>query len=268
MRIGPLPASSARAWVPYASSVLEALASGAVDVGLPLDDDVVEAFRRYLAEWDALAQRNGDFEWETLADRDLVARLSTAWLELMTKLSGRVAELGLHEGPPAGEVFYHALVKSIGDALAADDDPLGEKLQEVWPAIGEIVPRAAADEPRRIRVVVADDARDLRLVVRLALEQDGRFEVVGEAADGNEVVDVCERERPDVVLLDLVMPRVDGWTALERLREACPEASVVVMSTIDEAVAADRALASGAAAYVQKSVSLVDLTETLAALAA
>ena len=263
VRVGPLPAASARAFLPYARTVLEDISSGRVDAGVVLEPDIEAAFASYLDLWERAAETD-PFVWEDDVDRDLVARLATAWLELMASVSGRVTEVGLPEGPAEGETFYNGLVAAITAALAGEDS-LGQKLQEAWPALGAIV---AKDPERRHRVVVVDDAKDLRLVLRIALEQDGRFEIVGEASDGAQAVATCEAEQPDLVVLDVVMPGTDGWFALDGIRTACPSARVVVLSTLDEATAADRATALGAAAYVQKSASLVELADLLAGLAA
>jgi CheY-like chemotaxis protein len=270
VHIGPLPASSAAAWAAYATSVLDAIQGGRTSVP-PLDDRLVHAFRRYLDEWSGVASASpASFDWFGEVDRQTLADLATAWLELMATVSGRVEEVGLPVGPPEGEAFYHALVAAVADALEAEDrssEHLGEKLREAWPGLGAIAPEHPRP-PRRWRVVIADDSRDLRAVLRIALEQDGRFEVVGEAADGAEAIACCAELQPDLLLLDLVMPRVDGWSALETIREQSPDVVVTVVSTFDEAAAADRAASLGAAAYVQKSISLVSLTETLAELAA
>lgn len=263
VQVGPLPATSARAFLPYARSVLDAIASGRVDAGVTLDPDIGAAFDVYLARWERAAEHD-PFVWEEEIDRDLVGRLATAWLELMASVSGRVAEIGLPEGPPEGEAFYNGLVAAITTALAGDDS-LGQKLQEAWPALGAIVAKAP---DRKLRVVVVDDAKDLRLVIRIALEQDGRFEIVGEASDGMAAVATCVAEQPDLVVLDVVMPGTDGWFALDEIRASCPTARVVVLSTLDESAAADRASELGAAAYVQKSASLVELADLLADLVA
>ena len=263
VRLGPIPSVHARAWLGYARRVLDAIGAGHLGEEVPLRGDMLDAFRRYLDQWDAVAGRGDTFEWTGVEERDVVAAVATAMLELLAQLSGRFGELGLGEGPPEGEPFYHHLVAAVSEALAGGEEQLGEKLQEAWPALGRIERHR---EPRRIRVVIADDAFDLRMVVKIALEQDGRFEVVGEASDGSEAIDAAMRHQPDIVLLDLVMPGVDGWTALKEIVARCPETRVVVVSTLDAIAVAERARASGAAAYVQKSISLVSLTETLAEL--
>ena len=112
---------------------------------------------------------------------------------------------------------------------------------------------AAAPEPTGpIRVVVCDDAPAMRALLRHTLEGDGDVEVVGEAADGDAVVALVAALRPDVVLLDLSMPKVDGLQALPRIRAAAPWAAVVVLSGRDAAVAGPQALALGAERFMPK----------------
>src|SRR3954454_8878933 len=79
----------------------------------------------------------------------------------------------------------------------------------------------------KVRVLLVDDLADIRLVMRLLLEADGRAEVVGEAADGAEAVRLAAELRPDAVVLDLRMPGMDGVQALPLIREASPGTVVV-----------------------------------------
>lgn len=114
-----------------------------------------------------------------------------------------------------------------------------------------------------MRVVVADDTPELRLLMRLRLRQDGRFEVVGEAATGAEAVEVVARERPDLVLLDLAMPVMDGLQALPLIRQRSPGTRVVVFSGVGVPQAADSAYAAGADDYVEKGTCLATLFDRL-----
>ncbi|MCM0620375.1 hybrid sensor histidine kinase/response regulator [Nocardioides bruguierae] len=107
----------------------------------------------------------------------------------------------------------------------------------------------------RHRVVIIDDTSDLRELLRLALHRGG-FEVVGEAGDGRRGVEVVRETEPDIVLLDLSMPVVDGLDALPALRRAVPEATIIVLSGFGATQMSDRALANGADGYVQKGSSL------------
>jgi DNA-binding NarL/FixJ family response regulator len=94
------------------------------------------------------------------------------------------------------------------------------------------------------RVLLVDDDPDYRLLVRLALEADARYEVVGEARDGREAVAAADRHRPEVVLLDCSMPGADAFDCLPDLRRTSPASRVVLMSGHS---AADLELAAGAA---------------------
>lgn len=116
---------------------------------------------------------------------------------------------------------------------------------------------------RPTRVVLADDSEDLREVLRRLLERDGRFEVVGEAASGDRVVPLVESEHPDVVVLDLSMPVLNGRDAIPLIREASSEVRVVVMSgagTFDVMSPADL----DADAYLEKGASIEHILRTIA----
>jgi CheY-like chemotaxis protein len=103
----------------------------------------------------------------------------------------------------------------------------------------------------KVRVLLVDDLSDIRLVMRLLLEADGRAEVVGEAADGAEAVRLAGELRPDAVVLDLRMPGLDGVTALPLIRAASPGTVVVALSALPVGPATDRAVDLGAT-YVRK----------------
>jgi len=113
------------------------------------------------------------------------------------------------------------------------------------------------------RVLVVDDCSDLRDLVRQRLTLDG-FAVVGEAGDGEEGIAQAALLQPDLVLLDLSMPRMDGLTALPRILRAAPAARVVVLSGLNGHGAAEQALEAGASRYIVKGTSLKQLTQDLA----
>ena len=102
-------------------------------------------------------------------------------------------------------------------------------------------------------VLIVDDNEDMRLLFRLALEAGPGFDVWGEAANGAEALDRVADRCPDIVLLDLMMPVMDGVTALPILRERCPNTAVVVVSAIANAELRERLLAKGATAVCDKS---------------
>ena len=117
-----------------------------------------------------------------------------------------------------------------------------------------------------IRVVLADDTRDIRLLLSLALELAGGFQVVGEAADGNEAIEQATAHQPDVLLLDLAMPVLDGLQALPKIREHAPDSLVVVLSGFGADAMGEEAVRLGATTYVQKGVNPTELAEQLRAL--
>jgi DNA-binding NarL/FixJ family response regulator len=109
---------------------------------------------------------------------------------------------------------------------------------------------------RRIRVVLVDDVPELRLLVRVTLEEDPAIEVVGEAANGREGVEVVERTDPDLVLLDLSMPDMDGLEAIPLMRNHAPNARVVVLSGHEAGRVSLEALDQGASRYINKAAGL------------
>lgn len=115
----------------------------------------------------------------------------------------------------------------------------------------------------RLRVVLADDTKEYRDLLRIILEHDGRFEVVGEAATGEEAVEVTGAERPDAIVLDLAMPVMDGLQAIPLLLECSPETAIVVLSGFARGQLDGEALSRGASAYVEKGEAFSRIAETL-----
>src|SRR4051794_32292950 len=120
----------------------------------------------------------------------------------------------------------------------------------------------------RDRVLVVDDAANLRELLTVLLEVEDDFEVVGAVGDGAQALEKAEELAPDIVLLDLAMPVMDGLAALPGLRERLPSASIVVFSGFEQEALVERALAEGADAYVEKGTSVLQLVARLRALRA
>lgn len=119
-----------------------------------------------------------------------------------------------------------------------------------------------------IRVLLADDAEDLRFLIRVALETDGRFEIVGDASDGTQAIELLERERPDVVVLDMAMPEMDGLEVLTEMRTRGFHCKVLAFSGFNGAVEQEAA-ALGADDYLRKgSAQIEELVPRLLALCA
>lgn len=133
--------------------------------------------------------------------------------------------------------------------------------------MADAVPQATEAQDT-LRVLLVDDDPDTRGLLDLMLREDGRFGVVAHASDGAEAVRLAERERPDVVILDLQMPGMDGLTALPMLRQRLPEARIVVMSAFPDPLTLADAVAQGVDGYIDKSRSWCELLPTLAGLCA
>jgi len=114
-----------------------------------------------------------------------------------------------------------------------------------------------------IRLAVVDDSDEIRLLARLGLDEADGFSVVAEASDGAEALAVVDAHLPDVVVLDVAMPVMDGLQALAELRVRHPEIPVVMFSGFSERHLEDRARRLGAAAYVEKTGDLTRLAAEL-----
>ena len=114
------------------------------------------------------------------------------------------------------------------------------------------------------RVLIVDDSEDLRFLMRIILDRQDGFVVVAEAGDGEQGVTAAAAHQPDVVLLDISMPVMDGLQALPLIREQCPGALVVMLSAYDStSSAATQALRLGAHGYIEKSGATARLTGQL-----
>ena len=121
---------------------------------------------------------------------------------------------------------------------------------------------AETHHARSRRVVIVDDTPDLRALLRIALERAG-YVVVGEAGDGRAGIEVVREQRPDVVMLDLSMPVLDGLEALPPIRRLVPDGTIVVLSGFGPTRMSVRALARGADGYVQKGAPLRSIIESV-----
>ena len=119
----------------------------------------------------------------------------------------------------------------------------------------------SADE--RIRVMIVDDHSIVRVGLKQVLEQSGEFEVVGEAADGEEAVRVAADVSPDVVVMDVIMPKKDGVEACREIMESAPETRVVMLTASTEVDAIVEAVAAGATGYLQKETDRERLLSTV-----
>jgi DNA-binding NarL/FixJ family response regulator len=111
----------------------------------------------------------------------------------------------------------------------------------------------------QMKVLVADDHPLMLAAVRMAFSEESDIEIVGEASAGQEVLPLVGRTSPDVALLDLRMPGLDGLRCLELLRERHPSVKAIIFSGSDDPAAVDAAFARGAVAFIQKTIDPSDL---------
>jgi len=116
-----------------------------------------------------------------------------------------------------------------------------------------------------IKILIADDHLIIRQGLRLILETESDLELIGEASDGNEALSLCKKLKPDVVLMDLRMPNMDGLTAIEKLRADQPEVAVVILTTFNEDELMLRGLQAGARGYLLKDTDRSTLFDTIRA---
>ena len=129
----------------------------------------------------------------------------------------------------------------------------------------KITPTTATASARRIKVLIVDDHAVLRQALRLLLETHQEIEVVGEAMNGREAVEIAERTKPEVVLMDMVMPGLNGLEATRQMKKRVPNARVLILTGYVEDEQILAALRAGAAGYVVKRS---DVTELLLAIQA
>jgi len=115
----------------------------------------------------------------------------------------------------------------------------------------------------KMKVLIADDHPLVRSGVRRALEEEHDIEVVGEATNGAKVLPLIGQTGPDIVVLDISMPQLDGLACLDQIRRRYPDVKVVILSASGDPDRVQAALARGAKAYVLKSVAVRDLASAL-----
>jgi two-component system, NarL family, response regulator NreC len=118
-----------------------------------------------------------------------------------------------------------------------------------------------------IRILLADDHNILREGMRLLLERQAGFEVVGEASDGRETISLVEDQHPDVVIMDIAMPNLNGIEATRRITERSPNVGVVILSMHHDESYVIRSLKAGARAYLLKDALKTELVAAIQAVA-
>ena len=119
-----------------------------------------------------------------------------------------------------------------------------------------------------IRIVIADDHAVVRQGLRMFLGMDPDLEIVGEAADGRQAIELAHALHPDVVLMDLVMPGMDGISATAALRHELPDVEVIALTSMLEDSTVVGAIRAGAAGYILKDAEAAELIQAIKAAAA
>ena len=114
-----------------------------------------------------------------------------------------------------------------------------------------------------IRVMLVDDHQMVRNGLATFLLVHDDLELVGEASDGEEALRVFEESRPDIVLMDLKMPRMDGVEATRRLLERVPEAHIIALTSFEDETLVQKALEAGASGYLLKDIGADDLADAI-----
>jgi DNA-binding NarL/FixJ family response regulator len=115
------------------------------------------------------------------------------------------------------------------------------------------------NEESSIRLLIADDHALVRSGLRSMLEREPGFEIIGEAEDGREAVELCRSLRPDLILMDLRMPRMDGLEATRTIKQESPEIGVLMVTMHENPDYMLEAIKAGAAGYVLKDAPLDEL---------
>ncbi len=118
-------------------------------------------------------------------------------------------------------------------------------------------------EDSQIRVLIAEDQQLVRRAFSMMLSLESNLKVVGQAADGAEAIQLARQWRPDVILMDLQMPRVGGIGAMKRILDELPETKIIVLTTFDTDDLVFEAISAGAHAYLLKDSSEAEIIDTI-----
>lgn len=121
---------------------------------------------------------------------------------------------------------------------------------------------------RLYRIVVADDAANFRMMLALTLGHERDIEIVAEATNGAEAVELCRKHRPDVLLLDISMPVMDGFEAIPHVMDAAPGTAIVMLSAFTGPEVRQQAAALGADEYLEKGTDPAELAQVVRQVAA
>lgn len=116
---------------------------------------------------------------------------------------------------------------------------------------------------KKITVLIADDQTLFREGIKDVLSNERWMEVIGEAADGVEAVALAKKLKPDVVLMDIRLPKLDGISATRKIRESCPEVNVLMLSSFEDEAHVLDAIQAGANGYLSKMLPAVELVNSI-----
>ncbi|MGA3325339.1 MAG: response regulator transcription factor [Terriglobia bacterium] len=118
-------------------------------------------------------------------------------------------------------------------------------------------------EEKRVRVLIADDDQKFRIFIRRVLEAQANLAVIGEAQDGEEAVKKAQEMKPEMVIMDMDMPGIDGLEAARRVKASLPRAVVVMFSPAEGTAYRDAAARSGADEFLLKTASILQIHSTI-----
>jgi two-component system, NarL family, response regulator LiaR len=127
--------------------------------------------------------------------------------------------------------------------------------------------KAKAKPKKRVKVLIADDQTLFREGIKDLLENEKSVEVIGEAADGNEVVRLAKKLRPDVILMDIKLPHLDGVSATRLIRKELPATNVLILSSYEDEAHVMESIQAGANGYLSKMLPAAELVNALKAFA-
>jgi len=130
--------------------------------------------------------------------------------------------------------------------------------------VGVSVVGQAPEMSKALRVLLCDDMHQVRLLLRTEMSLESDLVIVGEATNGAEAIELAREAQPDVVVLDLTMPVMDGLEALPGIRKAAPKARVIMLSAHGSEMRA-RAEAAGASSYIEKTATTREIVEAVRA---
>ena len=126
---------------------------------------------------------------------------------------------------------------------------------------------ARATAKKKVKVLIADDQTLFREGIKDLLENEKIIEVVGEAADGQEVVRLAKKLKPDVILMDIKLPHLDGVAATRLIRKECPNTNVLILSSYEDEAHVMESIQAGANGYLSKMLPAAELVNALKAFA-